>query len=73
MTTEQPGPLQPNTANGELGHCEHCGRATPFTAAILMALPLGMICTCAIESRMLERINRQASSRLREPGGTYLR
>lgn len=44
-----------NTVSGDLGCCEYCGRSTPFTAAILCGLPLGMICTCAIELRANER------------------
>lgn len=47
-----------NTASGDLGHCEYCGRSTPFTAAILCGLPLGMICTCALEQRAVERVMR---------------
>ena len=39
--------------------CSACGRSQPFTEAIKAGLPLGQICTCAIEHRAIERLTRQ--------------
>ena len=46
----------PASVPGGLQICEHCQRYTPFTLAILAGKPLGVICTCALEQRLMQRL-----------------
>jgi len=58
MRQDPSAPITPNTTSGTLEVCQACGRSQPFTAAILMGLPLAQICTCAIEQRANDRFAR---------------
>jgi len=51
-------PSEGQNTTTALEQCSYCGRSAPFTTAILAGLPLGQICTCAIEQRMSARVVR---------------
>ena len=51
-------PLVPVNA---LEICEYCKKYSPFTEAIRAGKALGVVCTCAIELRAVERIVRNMS------------
>lgn len=44
-----------NPVRAGLESCPACSRYQPFTAAVLAGVPLGRICTCALELRVIER------------------
>jgi hypothetical protein len=46
-------------AHPDLGECGVCHRLAPFTLAIKTGRPLGQICTCPIEQRVIDRVMRQ--------------
>lgn len=49
----------PDGNTSGLETCDYCKKYTPFTAAIAAGKPLGVVCTCVIEQRAIERFARK--------------